>query len=104
MSHLLNNLYNDERGFIVSGELVLVSTIAVLGLIVGLSEVAGNINAELEDVGSAIGAMNQSFKTQGACGHYGNSTGSKFRDMKDACDSQGDIQANGSAPESGCYN
>ena len=33
-------LINDESGFIVSAELVLVSTIAVLGMIVGLSEVA----------------------------------------------------------------
>ena len=57
MIHSLKALYNDENGFIVSGELVLISTIAVLGLIVGLSEVAGNINNELEDIGSAFGSI-----------------------------------------------
>ncbi|HBN79405.1 MAG TPA: branched-chain amino acid aminotransferase, partial [Planctomycetaceae bacterium] len=37
MTQLINNLYNDEAGFIVSAELVLVATIAVLGMVVGLS-------------------------------------------------------------------
>ena len=49
MHALLNNLKNDEAGFVISAELVLVSTIAVLGLIVGLSELAWNVNEELED-------------------------------------------------------
>lgn len=41
MIHSLKSLYNDDNGFIVSGELVLISTIAVLALVVGLTEVSG---------------------------------------------------------------
>ncbi|HAW27080.1 MAG TPA: branched-chain amino acid aminotransferase, partial [Planctomycetaceae bacterium] len=54
MKNIINQLINDEAGFIVSAELVLISSIAVLAMIVGLSEVANNVNQELEDVGSAF--------------------------------------------------
>jgi hypothetical protein len=47
MSNLFTALINDEAGFIISAELVLVSTIAVLAMVVGLSEVALNVNNEL---------------------------------------------------------
>lgn len=103
MKNVIAKLYNDENGFIVSGELVLVSTIAVLGLVVGLSEVAGNINNELEDIGSAFGSMNQTFKTSGSCGHKGSSYGSQYKDKVDFCDGA-DISNNGPSNEIGCYN
>ena len=103
MNKLFAQLYADEQGFIVSGELVLVSTIAVLGLVVGLSEVAGNINHELEDIGSAFGSMNQTYKVSGACGHKGSSYGSQYKDRVDFCDGA-DISNNGPSNEIGCYN
>jgi hypothetical protein len=84
-------LINDESGFIVSAELVLVSTIAVLGMIVGLSEVAINVNHELEDVGSAFGSINQTFCVKGIKGCQGYSSGTEFRDNIDSCDSNSDI-------------
>jgi hypothetical protein len=84
-------LLNDEAGFIVSAELVLISTIAVLGLVVGLSEVSVNVNNELEDVGSAFAAMRQSYHVEGACGHKGSKSGTCFEDRCDFCDGQGDI-------------
>ena len=59
--NILNALKNDENGFVVSAELVLVGTICVLGMIVGLSELSFNVNQELEDVGSAIGNINQTY-------------------------------------------
>lgn len=102
MNNVLKSLYNDENGFIVSGELVLVSTIAVLALIVGLSEVSGNINNELEDIGSAFGSMNQTFKVSGSCGHKGSSYGSQYKDKTDFCDGA-DISNNGPSQEVGCY-
>ena len=92
MLKLINALNHDEAGFIVSAELVLVSTIAVLGLVVGLSEVSLNINNELEDVGSAFSCMQQSFNAQGLCGHKGNTSGSSFCDTADFCDGQDDIR------------
>jgi len=93
--HVMNQLWNDEAGFIVSAELILVSTISVLALVVGLSEVSFGINQELEDVGAAIGSLNQTFHVTGICGPKGSVTGSCFRDQQDICDHQNDIQPNG---------
>src|SRR5436190_23370644 len=69
MTRVAAALLNDEAGFIVSAELVLISTITVIGMVVGLSEVAIGINNELEDDGSAFGALNQSYSDPGACAH-----------------------------------
>ena len=46
MSNIINSLINDEAGFIISAELALVLTIVVIGVIVGLSEVAKAVNTE----------------------------------------------------------
>ena len=99
MTTLFTKLINDEAGFIVSAELVLIATIGVLSMVVGLSEVALNINNELEDVGSAFGSINQSMHVQGICGHQGRSGGSCFTDKSDFCDNAGDIQSAGASGE-----
>jgi hypothetical protein len=91
MHALTTKLLNDEAGFIVSAELVLVSTIAVLGLVVGLSEVAWNVNEELEDVGSAFASVNQGFSAKGAHGHKGCTTGFSFHDCPDFCAGPNDL-------------
>jgi hypothetical protein len=101
MTKLIHTLIADEAGFIVSAELVLISTIAVLGMVVGLSEVAVNLNNELEDVGSAFGALNQSYCVNGASGHQGSAQGSCFQDSQDFCDNPNDIQCVGATGESG---
>ena len=88
---ILAKLYNDEAGFIVSAELVLVSTIAVIAMIVGLSEVAHNVNNELEDVGSAFGNLSQTYQVYGSQGHKGSADGSSFYDVPDYCDNYCDI-------------
>ena len=62
---MLKKLWNNEAGFIISAELVLVLTIAVLGMVVGLSHITLALNQELNDVGQAIGALNQSFSFVG---------------------------------------
>ena len=92
MTNLITSLINDESGFIVSAELVLVATIAVLAMVVGLSEVAMNVNNELEDVGSAFGAMNQTYCVKGIKGCQGYSSGTEFRDNIDNCDNTCDVQ------------
>lgn len=91
MRQLFTQLLNDETGFIVSAELILIATIAVLSLVVGLSEIANAINEELEDVAAAFGSINQSFKFKGLHGHKGKWMGSMFEDHMDACDSECDI-------------
>lgn len=61
MWYALNTLVSDEAGFIISSELTLISTIGVLGMIAGLTEVAHNVNGELKDLGGAYGQLNQSY-------------------------------------------
>lgn len=94
MSLLINALYRDEAGFIVSAELVLVSTIAVLAMIVGLSEVALNVNNELEDVGSAYGKMSQAYQYYGLEGHNACFSGSSWYEVIDFCDEDNNIVPN----------
>lgn len=61
MKSLFTALFHDESGFIVSGELALVSTIGVLGMAAGLAEISGNVDAEMQDVGKAIRSLDQSY-------------------------------------------
>lgn len=84
---LITRLWHDDAGFVVSAELVLVATIAVLAMVVGLSEVALSVSNELEDVGAAFGSLNQSYQIKGIQGHNGyNTVGSTYLDFEDFCD------------------
>jgi hypothetical protein len=91
MTTLLHKLVHDEAGFIVSAELVIISTVLVIGLIVGLAEVATGVNEELEDVGSAVASLNQTYVLKGVSGHKAWKEGSKFKDNPDFCDGEYDI-------------
>ena len=95
--HLLHALKNDENGFVVSAELVLIGTITVLGMIVGLTELSFNVNQELEDLGSAIGGINQTYYFTLACGKKGEVVGSTNLDFRDECDNSCDITCNSPA-------
>ena len=88
---LVTKLWNDDAGFVISAELILVATVTVLAMVVGLSEVSISINEELEDVASAFGSVNQSFAFNGMCGHKGSIAGSGFKDHRDFCDGDKDI-------------
>jgi Flp pilus assembly pilin Flp len=61
----LAGLWQDEDGFIVSAELVLIATIVVLALVVGLSAVRTSIVSELVDIANAFGHSNQSHSGDG---------------------------------------
>lgn len=97
--NLLATLKNDENGFVVSAELVLIGTITVLGMIVGLTELSYGVNEELEDLGSAVGAINQTYYFTLASGKKGEVVGSTFLDFQDECDNSCDITCN--SPASG---
>ncbi len=93
---MVRQLLNDEAGFIVSAELVLVATLLVIGLIVGLSEIQHAVVQELNDVADAVGQVNQSYAYTGfsaeksGIGHFGGTKsityGSSFTDTTDDCD------------------
>lgn len=90
---MMHKLLHDETGFIVSAELVLIATLLVIGLIVGLSEVQHAVVAELNDVGDAIGKLNQSYlftgfskRGQFDSGFKAFTRGSAYFDSMDECD------------------
>lgn len=84
--HILNSLWRDEAGFIVSIELILIATIAVVGLIVGLTAVRDAVVSELSDVAGAIQDLNQCYSFNGVIGHSGETCGSSYTDATDWCD------------------
>jgi len=103
---MVRQLLNDEAGFIISAELVLVATLLVIGLIVGLSEVQHAVVSELNDVADAVGELNQAYSFSGfsKC-DQGNvihavTYGSDFEDQRDDCDNnQCDIACDAPANE-----
>ncbi len=115
---MLRALYYDENGFIVSAELILISTLLVIGLIVGLSSIQYAVVGELNDVGKAIGSVNQSYMYTGFSaskssnsrsggggggggggGAKSSTSGSSFSDQLDDCDTQTDIACDAPTPE-----
>ena len=94
---MLRNLLNDEAGFLVSAELVLIFTLVFCAVAVGVSVVRDSLVQELGDVAEAIGALDQSYNYRAieACstgdenGNHATCAGSGFNDEEDECDCQG---------------
>ena len=91
----MRQLINDEAGFVVSAELVLVLTIAVLGMVVGVTAVRDAVAQELVDLSDAFGAVNQTYNVVGISKNKGSGrahaaiVGFGFNDNADDCDCQG---------------
>ncbi len=89
---MLKQLWNDENGVILSAEIVLIGTILIVGMVVGLTELQCAVVQELNDLGEAIGALNQSYQISSLAsfkrggGIKGSTFGSVFIDHLDACD------------------
>lgn len=93
---MLNKFINDEAGFLISAELVLIFTLVFCGVAVGVAMVKDALVTELGDVAESIGALNQSYNFRGVTAN--NSTGSTnhavcagsgYVDEADDCDCQG---------------
>jgi len=89
---MIKALWNDEAGVILSAELVLIGTILVVGMIVGLVELQCSVVGELNDLGDAIGSLNQSYVYSSVASYKqdgsikGATYGSVFVDVVDECD------------------
>ena len=88
---MLCKLLSEESGVIISAELALTLTIAVLAMVVGLSEAAVSVNTELNDLSNAIGALNQSYGYTGFTASSGSKVkssvaGACLGDATDDCD------------------
>lgn len=104
------SFWDDDVGFVISAELVLVASILVIGIIVGLSEIQHAVVSEMNDVADAVGSLNQSYwysgfsKIDGGWSCNGQvhafTRGSSFIDTVDACDNnQCDISCDVAIPE-----
>jgi len=91
MKHL-KWLHEDEAGFIISAEMVLVMTIGVLAMVVGLTAVRDSVTHEMNDISHAFGTVSQSYNVTGLHkgSDYGNGhaciIGFGFNDSTDECD------------------
>ena len=83
-------LRDDEQGFVISAELVLIATVTVIGLIVGMVAIRDAVVSELSDVAGAVQDLNQSYSYNRVTGHSGFTFGSSWTDRLDWCDSAED--------------
>ena len=65
MRDFIRQIASDERGFIISSELVIIGTILVLGLVVGMTTLQTALVEEFTDVGRAVSSLNQSYGVSG---------------------------------------
>lgn len=83
---MLKALIQDDRGFVVSIELIMIATIAIIGLMAGLSAVRDGVVSEISDVAGGVQDFNQSYRLFGVEGHSGATAGGDFLDARDFCD------------------
>jgi len=62
---LLQQLWKDQSGAILSAEAVTLGTITVLGATVGLKMAADSVNAEFSEMSQAFRGLDQSYSVQG---------------------------------------
>ena len=77
---MLKQLWNDDAGYIVTTEMLLIFVILVLGLIAGLANLRMAIVNELTESGLAILNLNQSYTIAGLTGCSGSSGASGATD------------------------
>lgn len=58
---ILTNLWNDEQGIIDVTSMVLITTMLVIGMVVGFAAVRTNIVQEFGDVAQALDRVDQSY-------------------------------------------
>ena len=109
MTKLWRKLHDDESGFLISSELVIVGTVCVFAMGVGLEAISSSVVQELNDLASAFGAMSQSYNYRSIAkiGHA-RISGAGYNDNGDYCDCTpivqtevgGKLDAGGVNPES----
>lgn len=91
-------LVNDERGFVISTELMIVATVLVIGLIVGIAHIRNQLVQELSDVGTAISNFDQSYSYTGvvhATAATTRTASGQFIDVPDTYDSSSGASGTG---------
>ncbi len=99
MRNCAQQLWNDEGGFVVSVELIMVATVAVFGLLAGMTAMRDAVVSEMSDVAGAVQEVNQSFRYFGVLGHSASTAGADYTDLTDYCD---DSEHSATAPIDNC--
>ena len=86
MRTMSRQLWQDETGFVATADLILVTTIVVLGMIVGLVTLRDQVLQELGDVATAVGQLNQSYSVASFTTSGFSVAGSLFADQSDFCE------------------
>jgi hypothetical protein len=83
MATCFTRFLRDESGMVITAELIMIVTIAVISLSAGWGAVAAMLSEELEDVANSIGSLDQSYSYNGisAPGHA-SCSGSGFNDSR----------------------
>lgn len=83
MATCFHRFLRDESGLVITAELIMIITIAVISLTAGWGAVAAMLAEELEDVANSVGSLDQSFSYNGisAPGHA-TCSGGGFRDSR----------------------
>jgi len=81
----LRRFWLDERGAVVSSELVLLCTVGIAALTAGAKLIQKAIVDELTDIADAIDSLDQSYCYVGYWQHNACSAGSAFLDLDDHC-------------------
>ena len=95
----LKNFFDEENGFIISTEALLLGTIVVIGLLVGIDSIKDSLVLELADFSAAIGLLDQSFTYTGVANGASSTFGSEFEDTDDAGDFPATINLIGTESE-----
>lgn len=78
---MLRKLWLDESGAVLTAELVLITTILVIGMVTGLTELRNAISSELAGVSGALRSLNQSYVVYPVVGSGGATSPSIYRDI-----------------------
>ena len=81
---MLLRLWNDDRGAVLSAELMLLVTLLAIGVLVGAKSLRDAAVTEWGDWAQAIANIDQSYNIPDTTNNQGD--GSGFRDRRDFCD------------------
>jgi hypothetical protein len=77
---IFKKLWNDEIGAVLSAELMLVSTVMIVGLTAGLVTLRDALARETADMAAAVAQLDQSYVLPGITAHDASTAGTTFND------------------------
>ena len=92
---MIRTLLQEESGFILSGEFLVIMTVVFCGVVVGFVSIRDSLVGELHDVSEAIGSVSQSYNVGGIRkardngNYHAKCSGFGFNDDADDCDCSG---------------